>query len=100
MSVYYVEPVVCFHCGELILPGEDLDPGTLWVDGKPTKPHRECSLRAVIGGIGHLSNHAFWCVEKHDPDAGLTYRESALLVDQWVHDHGESDDGLGTAETP
>ena len=42
--------------------------------------HRECSLRGVLGGIGHHLDHAYWCGEMHDPDAGFTYRQSALLV--------------------
>lgn len=49
--------------------------------------HRECLLRSVMGGIGHLADHAHWCLTMHDPDGGYTYRESALLVDQWVADH-------------
>jgi hypothetical protein len=46
--------------------------------------HRECGLRSTIGGIGHLIAHDYWCTERHDPDAGLTYRQSALLVDTFV----------------
>jgi hypothetical protein len=37
-----------------------------------------------MGGIGHLIAHAYWCFERGDPDAGLTYRQSALLVDTYV----------------
>jgi hypothetical protein len=47
--------------------------------------HRECSLREVIGGIGHLIAHEYWCRQHHDPDAGLTYRQSAMLTDLYVH---------------
>jgi hypothetical protein len=50
--------------------------------------HRECSLRAVMGGIGHLMNHTVWCQTKHDPDAGFSYRQSALRVWAWIADHG------------
>lgn len=75
---------ICYYCGEQIRPGEDIAPGDLWVDGRPTKTHRECSLRAVMGGIGHLENHQHWCLHMKDPDGGLSYRESALLVDNWV----------------
>jgi hypothetical protein len=45
--------------------------------------HKECSLRMVMGGIGHLQNHSHWCVEMHDPDGGRTRRQSALEV--WDH---------------
>lgn len=50
--------------------------------------HRECLLRSVLGGIGHLTAHEYWCLQQHDPDMGMNYRESALAVDQWVHEHG------------
>lgn len=50
--------------------------------------HRECLLRTVIGGIGHLTDHAYWCTERHDPDGGRTYRQSALEVDEWINQHG------------
>lgn len=46
--------------------------------------HRACSLRSVVGGIGHLIAHDYWCIDKRDPDAGLTYRQSALIVDTFV----------------
>ena len=58
-----------------------------WV-GVLAPVHRECSLRNVLGGIGHLTNHMVWCGERHDPDAGLGYRESSLQVWKWVADHG------------
>lgn len=46
--------------------------------------HRACALRSTIGGIGHLLDHQYFCVVIGDPDAGLDYRTSALLVDAWV----------------
>ena len=46
--------------------------------------HRECFLRETIGGIGHLIAHEYWCSQRSDPDAGLTYRQSALLTDLYV----------------
>jgi hypothetical protein len=50
--------------------------------------HRECSLRAVMGGIGHLEDHAYWCGEMHDPDGGRSYRASAILVWHWIQVRG------------
>jgi hypothetical protein len=50
--------------------------------------HRECTLRNVMGGIGHLTNHLVWCKERGDPDAGMGYRTSALAVWDWVAEHG------------
>lgn len=42
--------------------------------------HHECQLRGVVGGIGHQLAHEWWCLVKRDPDAGLTYRQSAQMV--------------------
>lgn len=57
-------------------------------DSATTHDHYECGLRAVLGGIGHLVDHQFWCGVLADPDAGLTYRQSALRVADWVEEHG------------
>ncbi|MBA0085442.1 MAG: hypothetical protein HRJ53_10635, partial [Acidobacteria bacterium Pan2503] len=69
------EPVQAFEQGTFLTVMEG-DSGTLTARLAPV--HRECSLRNVLGGIGHLQNHAVWCGLKHDPDAGYSYRESAL----------------------
>lgn len=45
--------------------------------------HRECMLRACLGGIGHIRDHDFWCGVVGDPDAGLSFRESAREVAIW-----------------
>lgn len=42
--------------------------------------HQTCTFREVVGGIGHQIAHEYWCKQRHDPDAGLTYRQSARLV--------------------
>jgi hypothetical protein len=34
----------------------------------------------VLGGIGHHIAHEWWCEIHHDPDAGFTRHESALMV--------------------
>lgn len=59
------------------------------MDGEPSASriqpmHRACTLRSSIGGIGHVIAHQYWCLNRHDPDAGLTFRQSALLVDEFV----------------
>jgi hypothetical protein len=70
--------MICVHCNEPILEGEDR------ADIINMDSHRECSLRCVLGGIGHLIDHAHFCRSELGPDAGLDYRTSALMVDVWV----------------
>jgi hypothetical protein len=71
------EPIAQGNRGSFMGAAHD-EFGAYWL----TPVHRECSLRSVLGGIGHLRDHQRWCIEGKDPDAGYTYRESALLV--WV----------------
>jgi hypothetical protein len=66
---------VCVLCEEPIGPGDDAQACS------PGRAHRECLLRAVVGGIGHHEDHAYWCGQMHDPDGGRTYRQSAIEVD-------------------
>jgi len=73
----------CALCEQTILAGEDVRP--INCEGRA---HRECLLRSVLGGIGHLEDHQHWCVEVGDPDGGRTFRQSAIEVDEWVHKHG------------
>lgn len=74
----------CLLCSEPITDHPSTCvPTALFVDGvfEPRLAHRECMLRSVTGGIGHHEDHAYWCVEMHDPDGGRSYRQSALEVD-------------------
>ena len=68
----------CMNCRENFRPG---DHGAIMPTG--FAQHRECALRSVMGGIGHLVDHERYCHGEHGPDAGLTYRQSAWLV--WGH---------------
>jgi hypothetical protein len=69
------DPNVCVLCDE---PIEAYD---LCVPLNPVQyAHRACSLREVLGGIGHHLGHEYWCQQRHDTDAGLTYRQSAKMV--------------------
>jgi hypothetical protein len=56
--------------------------------GEITEAHRACMMRSVIGGIGHLEDHDFWCAVMNDPDGGRTYYQSALEVAEWVTRNG------------
>jgi hypothetical protein len=69
---------VCMFCQEAIADGDN---GAVMPTG--LVQHRECSLRGVMGGIGHHVDHARYCHGELGPDAGLSYRQSALLV--WRH---------------
>jgi len=79
--------MLCPMCNEEIAPGdvERNRPTTLYTEDGPRATHRECMLREVMGGIGHLIAHEYWCTQRHDPDGGLTRRQSSLLVDAYVH---------------
>jgi len=46
--------------------------------------HRECALRNVTGGIGHLLSHRTFCMGDKGPDAGMDYRTSALMVALYI----------------
>lgn len=79
---------LCLLCDEPI-QADDQGSWMIGVTGLWQPVHRECSLRSVLGGIGHMENHLKWCVEMGDPDGGHSYRESALLV--WrriLHEEG------------
>jgi hypothetical protein len=86
---------LCALCDEPIGEndrGDFIGNGGIWPDRPHLVPsHVECGYRTVMGGIGHLKDHAYWCKEMGDPDAGLTYRQSALEVWDWgkTHTHGE-----------
>ena len=73
----------CIYCGEPL--HGDVSPQTIGTMEGPRHGHYQCALREVMGGIGHLIAHDYWCgTPRHDPDAGLTYRQSAKLVWEFV----------------
>lgn len=74
--------MICFHCKEPITSTEER------ADIITMDSHRECALRVVMGGIGHLLDHSHFCHGDLGPDAGLDYRTSALMVDVWIHRKG------------
>jgi hypothetical protein len=80
---------LCILCGTDI---EDSDQGSFMgrIQGGLGPVHRECSLRSVLGGIGHFQDHVRWCLERRDPDGGLSYRASALAVWDWAQRHNHS----------
>jgi hypothetical protein len=73
------DKMICALCDEEILSRKDR------ADIITMDSHRECMLRNVLGGIGHLLDHAHFCKGELGPDAGLDYRTSSLMVDIWVN---------------
>jgi len=77
-------PKTCVFCEEE-LDGTDTAEWPIGTSDGPRQAHRQCMLRSTLGGIGHLIAHPYWCTEHNDPDAGLSYRHSAQLVEAYVH---------------
>ncbi len=79
--------MTCECCGEDITLADEPARQIGVVDskgkGRVGFMHRECGLREAMGGIGHCIAHDYWCLQMHDPDAGLTYHQSAKLV--WTY---------------
>jgi hypothetical protein len=73
----------CVFCDEE-LDGTDSSPDLIGTAEGPRGAHRQCMIRSARGGIGHLVAHEYWCGQHNDPDAGLTFRQSALLVATWI----------------
>jgi hypothetical protein len=82
------EPIpVCAFCDEPVT-SQDRQGQHVGSAGGVHQTHYECGLRSVLGGIGHMTNHAHWCVEVGDTDAGMSYRDSAREVLRIVHEVG------------
>jgi hypothetical protein len=92
-----VDPVTGDPLINCILCGEPMDGEESASVLQPM--HRICALRNVIGGIGHLLDHDHFCTGKRDPDAGLDYRTSALLVEVWIQRKGV-EAAVSTPATP
>jgi hypothetical protein len=77
----------CAFCTEQI---EEGDRGTFCgnIHGGWDPVHAECQLREVLGGAGHLAAKPHAPGGCGDPDGGLSWRESALLVWEWVERMG------------
>jgi hypothetical protein len=86
--------MICLLCEEPIGDTEFTDP--IGTPEGPRLAHRICMLRDVIGGIGHLIAHPYWCDERNDPDAGLSRYQSARLVQTWVEVVGTPAEVVGT----
>lgn len=76
----------CLHCEEP-LDGEDVIESLPHFDGENWTirgHHRDCAMRAVIGGLNHLLGHCTCCGGDQPPDPpGLTRREAASVAVAW-----------------
>lgn len=79
---------VCGYCNEKVDADYAPPNGAEQASLAGRLAHNECALRCVLGGIGHLTNHRYWCLVVGDCDAGLSYRASGLMVFEWVKDNG------------
>lgn len=78
----------CLSCAEIIREG---DQGQAMPLGggyaRITYSHRECQLREVLGPLKHVRGECTGVGQCHD-DTGMSAREEALAVWDWVHEHG------------
>lgn len=87
----------CFNCREEISSGDRgvLQPYVSLVDGetvaRPGFIHIECLMRMTVGGPAHLLGLCS-CADGPgcDPDMGLSPREAALKVWEWIQAKGRS----------
>lgn len=94
MSEVRIDPppasITCLYCNEDVMGMARVADGTFYDEyGSVRVAHQECALRMVLGGIGHLTNHEFWCNHMKDPDGGLSYRQSAVFADRWIRLKGD-----------
>lgn len=80
----------CQECREPIELG---DRGLLEIvvrlEGTTVEPiHRECHLRSVLGSIGHLQGTCSCYGGDSEDPPGMSRRESALAVWDWVERNG------------
>lgn len=64
------DALFCFYCNEPVLPDEAL--------GAFDRVHRECELRAILGGVNHIRRLCTCYGGSAEPDPpGLTKRQAA-----------------------
>jgi hypothetical protein len=80
----------CLYCLEPIVIG---DRGVALTAIEKTGPrqafaHIECQMRQAFGGPAHIQGTCSCAGGPDDPDMGMTYREAALWVWDWVTARG------------
>lgn len=82
----------CLHCTEEITE-DDSGKATPYVRGngdtETRHVHKECLMRMAVGSMAHLLRRCT-CFGGEAPEnpAGLTLRQEALAVWEWVEEHG------------
>lgn len=81
----------CLWCEEAIKSG-DRGEETAFVDRMSVlrigQFHIECAMRQALGGPAHLLGCCLCCGGDQDPDLGMSPREAALWVWEWVQENG------------
>jgi hypothetical protein len=84
----------CFACEEQIADGDNgvVMPyiGTDASGGHfaTVRPcHKECWIRSTVGSLAHLNGRCS-CHGGDEPDSGMTYRQEAIAVYDWVSRRG------------
>lgn len=91
----------CLHCGEVFDQAAG-DSGQampcILAAGRSEirHAHKECSLRSVIGSLAHLEGRCH-CYGGSNETPGLTAREEAVRVWEWVQVHGAAAAARGPA---
>lgn len=77
----------CLWCGE---PIADRDRGQM-IFGPPAlvPAHIECLTRQAFGGPAHLQGTCSCCGGTNDPDLGMTPRQAAIWVWDWLNQQGQ-----------
>jgi hypothetical protein len=83
---------LCVHCEEKIAE-DDSGKATPYVRGDGTTEtrhvHKECLMRMAVGSMAHLLKRcSCFGGEAPEDQTGMTLRQEALAVWEWVEEHG------------
>lgn len=73
----------CWHCGELVLIGEEAA-YPLQTEEGPRQRHRECAIRNIVGSVGHIRGTCSCKGGTEEDPPGMTKRQAAeAAVEEW-----------------
>lgn len=71
-------PLVCPHCEEPIVQGDELGRHLIAHPDGLRLLHEECAMRTILGGINHLMGKCTCCGGTEQPDPpGMSRRDAA-----------------------